>query len=33
MDVILAFPIFLLAIAIMVILEPSTTNVVIALES
>jgi len=31
MDVILAFPIFLLAIVIMVILEPSTTNVVIAL--
>ena len=31
MDVILAFPIFLLAIVVMVILEPSTTNVVIAL--
>ncbi len=31
MDIILAFPIFLLAIVIMVILEPSTTNVVIAL--
>ena len=31
MDVILAFPIFLLAIVIMVILEPSTTNVVVAL--
>ena len=31
MDVILAFPIFLLAIVIMVVLEPSTTNVVIAL--
>jgi peptide/nickel transport system permease protein len=31
MDVILAFPIFLLAIVIMVILEPSTINVVIAL--
>jgi peptide/nickel transport system permease protein len=31
MDIILAFPIFLLAIEIMVILEPSTTNVVIAL--
>ncbi len=31
MDVILAFAIFLLAIVIMVILEPSTTNVVIAL--
>jgi len=31
MDVILAFPIFLLAIVIMVILEPSITNVVIAL--
>lgn len=31
MDIILAFPIFLLAIVAMVILEPSTTNVVIAL--
>jgi peptide/nickel transport system permease protein len=31
MDVILAFPIFLLAIVIMVVLEPSTTNVVLAL--
>jgi peptide/nickel transport system permease protein len=31
MDIILAFPIFLLAIVIMVILEPSTTNVVVAL--
>jgi peptide/nickel transport system permease protein len=31
MDIILAFPIFLLAIVIMVILEPSVTNVVIAL--
>src|SRR3989441_12373516 len=31
MDVMLAFPIFLLAIVVMVILEPSTTNVVIAL--
>ena len=31
MDVILAFPIFLLAIVIMVILEPSTMNVVLAL--
>jgi peptide/nickel transport system permease protein len=31
MDVILAFPIFLLAIVIMVMLEPSVTNVVIAL--
>ncbi|MBI3326102.1 MAG: ABC transporter permease [Nitrospinae bacterium] len=31
MDIILAFPIFLLAIVVMVILEPSTTNVVIAL--
>jgi peptide/nickel transport system permease protein len=31
MDVILAFPIFLLAIVIMVILEPSVTNVVLAL--
>ena len=31
MDIILAFPIFLLAIVIMVILEPSTMNVVIAL--
>jgi peptide/nickel transport system permease protein len=31
MDVILAFPIFLLAIVIMVILEPSTGNVVLAL--
>lgn len=31
MDVMLAFPIFLLAIVIMVILEPSTTNVVVAL--
>jgi len=31
MDVMLAFPIFLLAIVIMVILEPSTTNVVLAL--
>jgi peptide/nickel transport system permease protein len=31
MDIILAFPIFLLAIIIMVILEPSTTNVVVAL--
>ncbi len=31
MDVILAFPIFLLAIVIMVILEPNTTNVVLAL--
>jgi peptide/nickel transport system permease protein len=31
MDIILAFPIFLLAIVIMVILEPSTLNVVIAL--
>ena len=31
MDIILAFPIFLLAIVIMVILEPSTTNVVITL--
>src|SRR5438552_6235484 len=31
MDIILAFPIFLLAIVIMVILEPSTINVVIAL--
>jgi peptide/nickel transport system permease protein len=31
MDIILAFPIFLLAIVIMVILEPSTSNVVIAL--
>ena len=31
MDIMLAFPIFLLAIVIMVILEPSTTNVVIAL--
>jgi peptide/nickel transport system permease protein len=31
MDIILAFPIFLLAIVIMVLLEPSTTNVVIAL--
>jgi peptide/nickel transport system permease protein len=31
MDIILAFPIFLLAIVIMVILEPSTTNVVLAL--
>lgn len=31
MDVMLAFPIFLLAIVIMVILEPSTTNVVMAL--
>jgi peptide/nickel transport system permease protein len=30
-DIILAFPIFLLAIVIMVILEPSVTNVVIAL--
>jgi peptide/nickel transport system permease protein len=32
MDIILAFPIFLLAIVIMVILEPSTTNVVLALS-
>jgi peptide/nickel transport system permease protein len=32
MDVMLAFPIFLLAIVIMVILEPSTTNVVLALS-
>jgi peptide/nickel transport system permease protein len=31
MDVLLAFPIFLLAIVIMVILEPSTMNVVLAL--
>jgi len=31
MDIILAFPIFLLAIVIMVMLEPNTTNVVIAL--
>jgi peptide/nickel transport system permease protein len=31
MDIILAFPIFLLAIVIMVMLEPSVTNVVIAL--
>jgi peptide/nickel transport system permease protein len=31
MDIILAFPIFLLAIVIMVMLEPSTTNVVVAL--
>lgn len=31
MDIMLAFPIFLLAIVVMVILEPSTTNVVIAL--
>jgi peptide/nickel transport system permease protein len=31
MDIILAFPIFLLAIVIMVMLEPSTTNVVLAL--
>jgi peptide/nickel transport system permease protein len=31
MDILLAFPIFLLAIVIMVILEPSTSNVVIAL--
>ena len=31
MDIILAFPIFLLAIVIMVILEPSTSNVVMAL--
>ncbi|ETW95961.1 MAG: hypothetical protein ETSY1_28515 [Candidatus Entotheonella factor] len=31
MDIILAFPIFLLAIVIMVILEPNTTNVVLAL--
>jgi len=31
MDIMLAFPIFLLAIVIMVILEPSTTNVVLAL--
>jgi len=31
MDIILAFPIFLLAIVTMVILEPSTSNVVIAL--
>ena len=31
MDVLLAFPIFLLAIVIMVILAPSTTNVVLAL--
>jgi peptide/nickel transport system permease protein len=31
MDVMLAFPIFLLAIVIMVILEPSTMNVVLAL--
>jgi peptide/nickel transport system permease protein len=31
MDVLLAFPIFLLAIVLMVILEPSTTNVVLAL--
>jgi ABC-type dipeptide/oligopeptide/nickel transport system permease subunit len=31
MDILLAFPIFLLAIVIMVILEPSTLNVVIAL--
>jgi peptide/nickel transport system permease protein len=31
MDIILAFPIFLLAVVIMVILEPSTTNVVVAL--
>ena len=31
MDIMLAFPIFLLAVVIMVILEPSTTNVVIAL--
>ncbi|PON14217.1 peptide ABC transporter permease [Candidatus Entotheonella serta] len=32
MDIILAFPIFLLAIVIMVILEPNTTNVVLALS-
>ena len=31
MDVLLAFPIFLLAIVIMIILEPSTSNVVLAL--
>jgi peptide/nickel transport system permease protein len=31
MDIILAFPIFLLAMVIMVVLEPSTFNVVIAL--
>jgi peptide/nickel transport system permease protein len=31
MDIVLAFPIFLLAIVIMVILEPSTSNVVMAL--
>lgn len=32
MDIMLAFPIFLLAIVIMVILEPNTTNVVLALS-
>jgi peptide/nickel transport system permease protein len=31
MDIVLAFPIFLLAVVIMVLLEPSTTNVVVAL--